>query len=86
MPIYEYECKKCHNHFELMLKMNDHSPQICTQCHSSEVERVVSSAGFQLKGSGWYVTDFKNQTPKPSTNCGKPECGTNKTCDSKKQD
>lgn len=82
MPIYEYECKKCHNHFELILKMNDHSPQTCTACHSQEVERVVSPAGFQLKGSGWYVTDFKNQ----NSNCSKPECASKKACDTTKKD
>ena len=76
MPIYEYACKVCHKHFELMLKISDQSPQTCPECQSTDVERLVSAAGFQLKGSGWYATDFK----KPNTSCEKPECGTSNSC------
>lgn len=65
MPIYEYECKDCKNHFELIQKMSDPSTGICPHCHGIHVERLVSAAGFQLKGSGWYATDFKNSCKTP---------------------
>jgi putative FmdB family regulatory protein len=80
MPIYEYVCKGCHKHFDLMLKISDQSPQTCPDCQSSNVERLVSAAGFQLKGSGWYATDFKNSSQAPANSCAKPECGTGNSC------
>ncbi len=61
MPIYEYECTSCHHHFDLIQKINDQPPTECPQCHKDKVMRLISAAGFQLKGSGWYVTDFKNK-------------------------
>lgn len=79
MPIYEYACNNCHNHFELMQKLNDTSLQTCPNCQGDDVQRLVSAAGFQLKGSGWYATDFKN-TKKNETPCSKPECGQGQTC------
>lgn len=65
MPIYEYECQKCHHQFELMQKMNDEPVKQCPKCFQNTVVRMVSAAGFQLKGSGWYQTDFKNNAKKP---------------------
>ena len=61
MPIYEYECKNCHHQFDLMQKINDPPAKQCPQCFETTVIRLVSPAGFQLKGTGWYATDFKNQ-------------------------
>lgn len=60
MPIYEYECTSCHHHFDLMQKISDAPVKQCPQCFENTAVRLVSAAGFQLKGSGWYVTDFKN--------------------------
>lgn len=65
MPIYEYQCATCHHKFDLLQKMNDDPIKKCPDCSKNTVERLVSAAGFQLKGSGWYATDFKNK--------GKPE-------------
>jgi putative FmdB family regulatory protein len=64
MPIYEYECKKCNHHFEQIQKISDAPLQICPNCHQPEVSRVVSPSGFQLKGTGWYETDFKTKPKK----------------------
>ncbi|WP_028387680.1 FmdB family zinc ribbon protein [Legionella fairfieldensis] len=61
MPIYEYECTSCHHHFDLMQKINDAPVKQCPRCCEDTATRLVSAAGFQLKGSGWYVTDFKNK-------------------------
>jgi len=65
MPIYEYQCAACHHQFDVLQKLNDDPVKKCPECSKNTVERLVSAAGFQLKGSGWYATDFKNK--------GKPE-------------
>ncbi|MDP3704279.1 MAG: zinc ribbon domain-containing protein [Legionellaceae bacterium] len=61
MPIYEYQCTNCHHDFELIQKMSDAQTTMCPQCETLSAVRLVSAAGFQLKGTGWYVTDFKNK-------------------------
>lgn len=53
MPIYEYKCTECDNHFELMQKMTDDPATECPKC-SGKVEKQISSSSFQLKGGGWY--------------------------------
>ncbi|PJD91468.1 MAG: FmdB family transcriptional regulator [Legionella sp.] len=68
MPIYEYQCSECQHQFDVMQKMNDPTIKICPECAKETVVRLVSAAGFQLKGTGWYATDFKDKgKPKPST-------------------
>lgn len=59
MPIYGYQCQACGHEFELMQKMSDAAPSVCPACGKPEVRKQLSAAGFQLKGSGWYATDFK---------------------------
>lgn len=65
MPIYEYECTSCHHQFEKIQKISDDPIKQCSKCLESTAVRLVSVAGFQLKGSGWYATDFKTSR-KPS--------------------
>lgn len=65
MPIYEYQCTACHHKFDLLQKLNEEQVKKCPECSKDTAVRLVSAAGFQLKGSGWYATDFKNK--------GKPE-------------
>jgi putative FmdB family regulatory protein len=68
MPIYEYECANCHHKFDLIQKLSDVPATQCPQCFQDKAVRLVSAGGFQLKGSGWYVTDFKNKgTAPPAT-------------------
>lgn len=57
MPIYEYECRKCKAHTEVMQKMTDKPLTKCRKC-GGRLEKQWSSTSFQLKGSGWYVTDY----------------------------
>jgi putative FmdB family regulatory protein len=65
MPIYEYQCGHCHHPFDVLQKISDVPIQECPKCHQKAATRLVSAAGFQLKGTGWYVTDFKdNDKPK----------------------
>lgn len=66
MPIYEYQCTSCHHQFDLMQKVNDEPAQQCPQCFQNSLTKLVSAAGFQLKGTGWYATDFKDKG-KPNT-------------------
>ncbi len=61
MPIYEYQCANCHAHSEHLQKISDPLLTICSECQQAAMVRLVSGAGFQLKGTGWYVTDFKNK-------------------------
>lgn len=60
MPIYEYLCNSCGAEKEHLQKISDAPIAVCPVCGSSNYVKRISAAGFQLKGSGWYVTDFKN--------------------------
>ena len=53
MPLYEYQCKSCHNNFELRQKFSDPPASTCPEC-GGEVEKLISQSGFALKGQGWY--------------------------------
>lgn len=61
MPIYEYQCTTCHHIFDVMQKMSDPLIKTCPLCAKDTVKRLMSAGGFQLKGTGWYVTDFKDK-------------------------
>ena len=65
MPLYEYECPACEEHFELMRSHQDPPVRRCPNCKSRRVRKLMSAPAFQFKGSGWYVTDYagkKEQT------------------------
>lgn len=57
MPLYEYQCKKCHRVFEIIQKFSDQELLECNDC-GGEVERLLSAPAIQFKGSGWYITDY----------------------------
>ncbi|HAR95737.1 MAG TPA: FmdB family transcriptional regulator [Deltaproteobacteria bacterium] len=59
MPIYEYECSTCGKVFEAFQKITEDPLETCPVC-DSPVNRLISQCSFQLKGSGWYVTDYKH--------------------------
>ena len=61
MPIYEYLCNSCGVKKEHIQKMSDAPVLACPECGGDNYVKQISAAGFQLKGSGWYVTDFKNK-------------------------
>ena len=65
MPIYEYECKKCHHRFERIQKFSDPHVKKCPECGGA-VELVLSAPAVQFKGSGWYVTDYGKSTSSAS--------------------
>ena len=60
MPIYEYVCQKCGHHLEVMQKMSDKPLSKCPEC-KGKLEKIFSQTSFQLKGSGWYVSDYANK-------------------------
>jgi len=74
MPIYEYRCLKCGREFEVMQRITDPPLERCKYC-SGRVERLISLTSFQLKETGWYVTDYKRRPSedKPSEGKGKEE-------------
>jgi putative FmdB family regulatory protein len=59
MPIYAYRCAACGFAKDALQKMSDAPLSVCPSCGKPEFKKQVTAAGFQLKGSGWYVTDFK---------------------------
>ena len=63
VPIYEYECERCENRFEVMQKFSDRPLRKCEKC-SGPVRKVLSAPGLLFKGSGWYVTDYANSDRK----------------------
>lgn len=64
MPIYEYQCTSCGRRVELMQKITDESLQTCPSC-KGRLKRLMSLTSFQLKGNGWYATDYKDKDKKP---------------------
>ena len=66
MPIYEYECenKNCGIKIECLQKVTDEPIKICPECNNPSLKKLVSAAGFRLKGGGWYETDFKKDQTK----------------------
>lgn len=79
MPIYEYQCTNCHHHFDLMQKISDEPAKQCPECNKDTLTKLVSAAGFQLKGTGWYATDFKNKGSTATDTSAKKEDATKKT-------
>lgn len=79
MPIYEYRCSDCGFQKEFLQKMSDAPLTTCPQCNKDALSKMVTAAGFQLKGSGYYATDFKGGSPaKPKEETSAPAhaCGT----------
>ena len=73
MPIYEYRCKSCGEHFEKRQSISDEPLKTCEKC-SGELEKQWSLSGFQFKGAGWYVTDYAGKNaPKTTDGSAKGE-------------
>ena len=58
MPLYEYECDNCHEHFEVIEKFSDEPLTVHAKCGGGPVRRLISVSALQFKGSGWYVNDY----------------------------
>jgi putative FmdB family regulatory protein len=66
MPIYEYRCGECGHQEEHLQKVSEKPLAKCPACGKKSYKKLLSAAGFQLKGSGWYATDFKSAGKKPA--------------------
>lgn len=97
MPIYEYRCNACGHELEKIQRMSDAPLTDCPACGAAALKRLISAAGFRLKGSGWYETDFKtgkkrNLIGTDSSDSGKSSGGDksgskeSKSSDTKKKD
>jgi putative FmdB family regulatory protein len=90
MPIYEYQCAACGHQMEAMQKISEDALKTCPECHKESLQKLISAAGFQLKGTGWYATDFRNKgkpeaKDKPSENKGEGKTeSTSSSTDGKK--
>jgi len=87
MPIYEYQCKKCHHRFERIQKFSDPHVKKCPDC-GGPVEQVITAPSVQFKGSGWYVTDYakKSSSGSSSGSSSNGDSGSKNESSSKKED
>lgn len=60
MPIYAYKCDSCGHAKDVLQKISDAPLSVCPECGAATFKKQLTSAGFHLKGSGWYVTDFRD--------------------------
>lgn len=65
MPIYEYRCSSCGFQKEYLQKISDPLLSSCPECGNASFQKMLTAAGFQLKGSGWYASDFKGNGVAP---------------------
>ena len=80
MPIYAYKCADCGHEKEVLQKISDAPLTDCPDCGRPSMTKMVTAAGFQLKGSGWYATDFRNKDS--GGKGGKPDSKTEGKTDS----
>jgi len=73
MPIYAYKCTSCGHAKDVLQKMSDALLTVCPACGQASFQKQLTAAGFQLKGSGWYVTDFRNGNTGGAAAAGKGE-------------
>jgi putative FmdB family regulatory protein len=76
MPIYEYQCEKCHHTLEALQKFSDKPLRECPECGKHSLKRLISAPLFRLAGSGWYETDFKSENERKRNLAGKDEAPT----------
>ena len=75
MPIYAYRCASCGHSRDVLQKMSDPVLTTCPACGTDQFQKQVTAAGFQLKGSGWYATDFKGGSAPAAAPAGSGEAG-----------
>jgi putative FmdB family regulatory protein len=89
MPIYAYKCDACGHTLDALQKMSDAPLTVCPHCGKPALHKQVTAAGFQLKGSGWYATDFKGggaaatstaAAASSSDSAAPPACGASCAC------
>ena len=73
MPIYAYRCAACGHSRDVLQKLSDPVLSTCPACGAEQFQKQLTAAGFQLKGSGWYVTDFRGGASGGGSNAGGSE-------------
>lgn len=90
MPIYEYQCANCGHQFDVLQQVSDEPLKGCPKCNKQALKKLISQTSFQLKGTGWYETDFKTKpkkdTPESKDKETKKEPQADKKTDSTKAD
>lgn len=88
MPIYEYQCTSCGHQLEAFQKITEAPLTDCPNCHKETLEKLISATSFQLKGTGWYATDFrdKGKPKKKETEDGEGGGAKDQSSDSAKKD
>ena len=76
MPIYEYRCASCGHQQEFLQKVSDAPLTTCPACGKPDLSKMLTAAGFQLKGSGWYATDFKSKPAASGSSSGESKTET----------
>ncbi|RJX33903.1 MAG: zinc ribbon domain-containing protein [Desulfarculus sp.] len=74
MPLYEYECKKCHEVTEALQKFSEAPLKKCPRC-GGKVSKIMSRNAFHLRGQGWYVTDYKGKNSSTAASASASESG-----------
>lgn len=82
MPIYEYQCRSCNHQFDALQKISDEPLTLCPACQTDNLVKLVSAAGFQLKGTGWYATDFRDKRNTNTTATDEKQSGNGNTTSS----
>ncbi len=83
MPIYEYRCSECGHRLEALQRLADAPLLECPACSKKSLVKLISAVGFQLKGSGWYATDFKHSGSKPPDKAPESNAGESAGSDAK---
>lgn len=82
MPIYDYQCQSCQHQAEVMRKASAPRVETCPSCGEEAFSKQLSAPNFQLNGTGWYATDFKNSGAKPA-DANKPNQASKPAIDAK---
>jgi putative FmdB family regulatory protein len=82
MPIYEYRCSECGHELEKIQKISDLPLKDCPACGKPALRKLISAAGFRLKGGGWYETDFKSGSKKNVAESGSSKSDSDSSCGS----
>jgi putative FmdB family regulatory protein len=86
MPLYEYECAACGQHFERIRRFSDPDVDVCAACGKGPVRRLLSSPAIQFKGSGWYITDYARKAKSEKTSGEKSPDGKSDAAADKKSE
>lgn len=85
MPIYEYQCRACGHQLEAIQKVSDAPLKQCPKCHKKQLKKLISKTAFQLKGTGWYETDFSGKKKESKPECPPEKCAKTPECPKEKK-